>query len=150
MRATLILILCTIGLSASAQWYRIDLKLKKHERFPLIEQLKDNSIVKIKPATAFSKQRIYGFQFDASQYSIELAEASVMKTAQHNMRFRIYNEASYNFSELAHLYLQQNRFSEAKWYLLQSNIGDATERVIGLLSKLYKIQVNIESFVFRN
>jgi hypothetical protein len=37
------------------------------------------------------------------------------------MRFRIYNDASYNFSELARLYMLQNRFSEAKWYLLQSN-----------------------------
>jgi hypothetical protein len=44
-----------------------------------------------------------------------------MKVAQHNMRFRIYDIASYNFSDLAKLYIKQNRFSEAKWFLLQSN-----------------------------
>jgi len=44
-----------------------------------------------------------------------------MKTAQHNMRFRIYDIASYNFSQLAEMFMKQNRFSEAKWYLLQSN-----------------------------
>jgi hypothetical protein len=44
-----------------------------------------------------------------------------MKAAQHNMRFRIYHEASYNFTELAHLYAQESRYSEAVWYLLQSN-----------------------------
>lgn len=37
------------------------------------------------------------------------------------MRFRVYVDASYNFSDLADIYLRQNRFSEAKWYLLQSN-----------------------------
>ena len=37
------------------------------------------------------------------------------------MSLGVYYDASYNFSELARLYMQQNRFSEAKWYLLQSN-----------------------------
>ncbi len=56
-----------------------------------------------------------------SVYNLEAAEEVVLKEAKHNMRYRQYNLASYNFSELAALYLQQNRFSEAKWYLLQSN-----------------------------
>jgi len=64
---------------------------------------------------------------DRSEYSIEAAENIIMKTAQHNMRFRVYNDASYNFSDLAHLYVLQNRFSEAKWYLLQSNSISRTE-----------------------
>src|SRR5437879_6369815 len=44
-----------------------------------------------------------------------------MGIASHNMRFRIYNEASYNFSDLAELYYKLHRLSEAKWYFLQSN-----------------------------
>jgi hypothetical protein len=44
-----------------------------------------------------------------------------MEMAKHNMRFRIYNDASYNFSDLAQLYMRLHRLSEAKWYLLQSN-----------------------------
>jgi hypothetical protein len=37
------------------------------------------------------------------------------------MSWRIYNEASYNFSDLAGVYIKLHRLSEAKWYLLQSN-----------------------------
>jgi len=36
------------------------------------------------------------------------------------MRYREYQQASYSFTDLAGLYLLHNRFSEAKWYLLQS------------------------------
>ena len=38
------------------------------------------------------------------------------------MRFREHDEASTSFTDLAHLYMQQNRFSEAQWYLLQSTL----------------------------
>jgi hypothetical protein len=37
------------------------------------------------------------------------------------MRFRVYNDASYNFSDLAALYVKLHRWSEAKWYYLQSS-----------------------------
>ncbi len=122
MRVTLLIFICCIfGLSASAQWYRVDLKLKKHERLPLITQATNHSIARI-PVGIPSNPKIQLPHLERSDYSLEAAEAAVMKTAQHNMRFRIYNDASYNFSELASLYLQQNRFSEAKWYLLQSNM----------------------------
>ncbi|GAA4334578.1 hypothetical protein GCM10023149_42020 [Mucilaginibacter gynuensis] len=49
-----------------------------------------------------------------------MAEYKTMRNAQHNMRFREYSTASYNFSDLANIYIKQNRLSEAKWYLLQS------------------------------
>jgi len=81
----------------------------------------DHAVERVPVMTTF-KPKIHSFQLDRSDYSYEAAEADIMKTAQHNMRFRIYADASYNFSDLARLYAQQNRFSEAKWYLLQSNI----------------------------
>ncbi len=56
-----------------------------------------------------------------TDYTIEAISRYVMEQAKHNMRFRIYNEASYNFSDLAQLYIRLHRMSEAKWYLLQSN-----------------------------
>ena len=118
MRYILLIICCAFGLSASAQWYHID--LKRHYRFPSIEQVTDHSYVRVSPVP-ISKPKIHALQLNRSEYSFEAAEDLVMKTAQHNMRFRVYNDASYNFSELARLYIQQNRFSEAKWYLLQSN-----------------------------
>jgi hypothetical protein len=121
MKFILLVLCCTLGLSASAQWYRLDLKTKKHDRSPLLAQLTNHSVSRI-PVAAPSKPKIQMLHFDRSDYSLEAAEALIMKTAQHNMRFRVYNDASYNFSELAALYIQQNRFSEAKWFLLQSNI----------------------------
>ncbi|GAC1306804.1 MAG: hypothetical protein NVSMB24_17650 [Mucilaginibacter sp.] len=126
MKFILLVLCCTLSLSASAQWYRLDLKTKKHERSPLLAQLTNHSIYRI-PVATFSKPKIQMLHFDRSDYSLEAAEAVIMKTAQHNMRFRVYNDASYNFSELAALYVQQNRFSEAKWFLLQSNIISRNE-----------------------
>jgi hypothetical protein len=76
-----------------------------------------------------------------------MAEASLMKIARHNMRFRIYNQASYNFSDLAELYIQLHRFSEAKWYLLQSNYlsrqQDDNKHTVSNLISLAMIKVNI-------
>lgn len=122
MRFILLIICCMFGLTASAQWYRIDLKLKKHPRFPLVEVPADHSLARLHINTQIKPVKIHSFTLDRSEYSFQAAENMVMRTAQHNMRFRVYNDASYNFTELAKLYIQQNRYSEAKWYLLQSNI----------------------------
>jgi hypothetical protein len=121
MKFILLVFISTISFSASAQWWRLDQKLKKHERFPLIDQVTDHSIAGL-PVPIVNQVGIKGLVLDCSEYNSEAAENLVMKMAQHNMRFRIYSDASYNFSDLAHLYIQQNRFSEAKWFLLQSNI----------------------------
>ena len=116
MRYILFVLFTTICLSASAQWNPFKKKFVR----PEAELLTTRSItrfgtykivpVKISPVT-------YG----PSDYSLEAAENIVMKVAQHNMRFRVYHDASYNFTELAHLYIQESRYSEAIWYLLQSN-----------------------------
>lgn len=149
MRFILLFLLSAVTLTASAQWYHIDLHLKKRERVPLMLQANDHSISRIRFAP-LSKIRIHTFQLDRSDYSIEAAEAGVMKTAQHNMRFRIYADASYNFSELAKLYIQQNRFSEAKWYLLQSNIisrqQNDDKHTIANLIDLADIKANIGDY----
>jgi len=105
---------------AKALWWQVG-PLKKYRRFPMISQVRDNSIKHL-PSSKLSPAKIYAVNFTTTgDYYLELAEAAVMKTAQHNMRFRQYAVASYNFSALAELYIKQNRFSEAKWYLLQSN-----------------------------
>lgn len=117
MRFTLIIFLCAIGFTASAQfWHR----KPKAERFSLLSEAQTQTSVAITPIyiTAPNVQEV---QLPRSIYNLESAEDGVMKDAKHNMRYREYNLASYNFSDLALLYLQQNRFSEAKWYLLQSN-----------------------------
>lgn len=125
MRFGLLLFFCTIGLSASAQWWHINLNLnlnlKKHEVLSVLPSLKDNSISRLSINSKPGKLTVQPLTLSQSQYSLEVAEVAVMKQAKHNMRFRIYNEASYNFSDLAQLYIQLNRLSEAKWYFLQSN-----------------------------
>ena len=118
MRLLLIIIFSTLTLNASAQFWKK--KAKPAPRYDLA-QAKHISAVTI---TAFTKNYVpdvHVTPMKRSVYSIELAEDIVMKEAKHNMRYRQYKEASYSFSELALLYVMQNRFSEAKWYLLQSN-----------------------------
>lgn len=119
MRNILIIVFVSISFSASAQWWRLDLKLKKKFVRPLTEQLVGHSIKNL-PAEKINYPKISPFQIRPSDYSLGAGEAIIMTAAQHNMRFRVYADASYNFSELARLYIQENRLSEAKWYLLQS------------------------------
>lgn len=118
MRLALLVVFCTISITASAQFW----KKKK----PVITR---DALL---PAVAYDfSVAVSGGHFDMpavlpvalkrSVYDIEIAEDMVLKQAKHNMRFRVYNVACYNFSDLAELYMLQNRFSEAKWYLLQSN-----------------------------
>jgi len=122
MRFTLLLLFCGFSLTASGQWWRININLnfKRHERFPQLSRLKDHSVSNIRINTAVSKPLLTSVNLNLSDYSLELAEASTIKSAQRNMRFKEYNTASYNFSDLAQLYIRQNRLSEAKWYYLQS------------------------------
>jgi len=110
-----------ISLSASAQFSNLfNISLKKHVRYPQIALL-PNHPIKSFPAVAYAKPKLPKIISAQGEYNIELQEASIMKVAQHNMRFRIYDIASYNFSELAKLYIKESRFSEAMWFLLQSN-----------------------------
>jgi len=124
MKYILFFIFGMMGLSASAQWYRIDLKFKKPPppvvRLPLITDDLGNLVAVFPQAVLNTTPEIHDYQFARSRYSIEAAQAAMIKTVQHNMRYGIFADASYNFSDLAHLYLLQNRFSEAKWYILQS------------------------------
>lgn len=116
MRIILLGFLMAIGMSASAQW----LSFKKHERFPQLPQAIAPALTNVARPVNKNKPRFISV-IQRSDYDLEKEEAIVMKTAQHNMRFRVYDEASYNFSDLAQLYLLQNRYSEAKWFFLQSN-----------------------------
>lgn len=119
MRLFLVGLLCAISMSASAQWYRVDLLVKKHQRFAALPSPRSHG-PKIQFTPVKFNQPIVATTVTPGDYELELAEASVMRSAQHNMRFHEYHEASYNFSELARLYVQQDRLSEAKWYYLQS------------------------------
>ncbi|MGF7079264.1 hypothetical protein [Mucilaginibacter sp. UYCu711] len=133
MRFTFLLAFCILSLTASAQFWRRKPKAPQ----PELESVHPAfSIVNKIPLSA-TAGNLPAVQLTHSVYQLEIAEEAMLKEAKHNMRFRIYNLASYNFSDLAALYLQQNRFSEAKWYLLQSNaIARQAENTRHLLDNL--------------
>ncbi|MES2275128.1 MAG: hypothetical protein V4592_03835 [Bacteroidota bacterium] len=148
MRIILLFLFSCISLTASAQWWRLK---KQPERPPMLEAAQNYIPANFMAAVNTPHPRIGGFALSRSDYSLEAAEQSVMKTAQHNMRFRVYDVASHNFSELAQLYVQQNRFSEAKWYFLQSTFLSRQQNnnklTIATLSKLAMVKLEIGDFL---
>jgi len=115
MKVILLALFCTISFSASAQWW----SFAKHKRYPLIAEVK-NVPFKITPAKV-PTAKLNRVAIGPTQYSLTLNEYTVMKMAQHQMRFREYENASYTFNELAKIYVQLGKLSEAKWFYLQSN-----------------------------
>jgi hypothetical protein len=121
MRLRLVILFCAISFSASAQfWQKIGFK-KKHDILPELQLSKNNSISHISNTLNLNGLQVQPLVLEQCEFSLEVAEVTVMEMAKHNMRFRVYNEASYNFSDLAQIYIKLHRLSEAKWYLLQSN-----------------------------
>lgn len=147
MRIILFVLFCTISLTASAQWWRLK-KLPEHP--PAIEAVQwhppQNFVVTKTPHPVIKTQVL-----SPGDYRLEVLEAEVMKTAQHNMRFRIYDVASVNFSDLAQLYVQQSRFSEAKWYFLQSTFlarqQNNNRLTVSNLCKLAMVKSEIGDFI---
>ncbi|QKJ31996.1 hypothetical protein HQ865_20245 [Mucilaginibacter mali] len=147
MRITLIVLFCSISLTASAQWWRLK-KLPEHP--PAIEAAQhvspQNFLVTKTPRPVIKTQVL-----SPGDYRLEVMEAEVMRTAQHNMRFRIYDVASVNFSDLAQLYVKQNRYSEAKWYFLQSTFlarqQNNNRLTISNLCKLAMVKLEIGDFI---
>jgi hypothetical protein len=114
-KLTLLIALSIIGLSASAQFWKAK---RKAQPVLVLQQM---PVMLNTPRATVPVDAIFSQELVESEYMVYLAEQAMIKEAKHNMRFRVYADASYNFSDLADIYLRQNRFSEAKWYLLQSN-----------------------------
>lgn len=118
MRYLILVVFCALNLTASAQWWRGD--FKNHKRLMPIAKVKPLKL-KLNTGTAIlTPQKISKVPLARTAYNLDASERTVMKSAQHNMRFRQYDLASYDFSELARIYVIENRLSEAKWYYLQS------------------------------
>jgi len=118
MRLFLFIILSTLTLTASAQFWQK--KEKPAPRYDLPEANYQTNIT-ISPAAKVNVTDVHVTAMKHVSRDLDIAENIIMKEAKHNMRFRQYAQASYSFRELAHLYVVENRFSEAKWYLLQSS-----------------------------
>ncbi|WP_158825354.1 hypothetical protein [Mucilaginibacter lacusdianchii] len=117
MRITLLVLLCSISLSASAQWYKLN--ISNYRRLPQLVQ-QPSAGIKLRPVS-FTNTSVTPLSVLETAYGLSLSERSVMKEAQHHMRFREYAEASYGFRDLAKIYIRQNKLTQAKWFFLQSN-----------------------------
>jgi hypothetical protein len=121
MRIRLIIFFCLISFAASAQiWEKIGFK-KKHIVLPALPPAKGHQFVNANNTLKLNSLQAQPIVLEASEFTLVATSKMVMEQAKHNMRFRVYNDASYNFSDLAALYVKLHRWSEAKWYYLQSN-----------------------------
>ncbi len=115
MRFYLLIACCAVSLNTSAQFW------KKKVRYPAIAQVPAFAAPTLNFATVSFTSLPLAKLNAPIVFDFDKVEQGILKLAKHNMRYRVYQEAGYNFSSLAGLYLMRNRFSEAKWYLLQSN-----------------------------
>jgi hypothetical protein len=116
MRFFLLLACCAISLNTSSQFWK-----KKVVRFPALEVAEGLPMPQFATPPLVVKNNVSYKKFIAPPvFDFDKEEQAMLKMAKHNMRYRAYQDASYNFTDLASIYLLHNRFSEAKWYLLQS------------------------------
>lgn len=116
MRFFLLFACCAISLNTSAQFWK-----KKVIRYPLLGEPKSAPMPQFTTPPLSVGNVSYTKFVSKPLFDFDEVEQAMLKEAKRNMRYRVYQQASYNFSDLAGLYLLHNRFSEAKWYLLQSN-----------------------------
>ena len=117
MRFILLLAFCTISITASAQFWQ----KKDRTRYPQLNEANYTSVTIISAATKAYTPNVVVSNLNSRAYSLDVAEAILIKEAKHHMRYRQYSIASTDFNTLAKLYTLARRFSEAKWFLLQSN-----------------------------
>jgi len=123
MRYKLIVLFSIISISASAQLHiNLDfLKTKKHPVLSLLAPARGHRFNRLEATQTINAVDVKPYFLDETEFALIAREKVIIKTVKHNMSWRIYNEASYNFSDLADVYIKLHRLSEAKWYLLQSN-----------------------------
>jgi len=118
MKISLFVLLLVSSLTAFAQFDKRG-HLLKHYR-----PIDDDSAVYTQALNILPPQilnpRILTYKVKGNKDDFELNEAKVIKEAQRNMHYNQYFDASCSFSGLARLYMGKRKFSEAKWYLLQS------------------------------
>ncbi len=118
MRFTFLLAaFCIITITASAQFW----KKKYKTRYPQLSEATYTSTITISSATKVYTPKVVVYAINQRPYSLDIAEAILIKEAKHHMRYRQYTIASTDFNTLAKLYMLATRFSEAKWFLLQSS-----------------------------
>ncbi|WP_299289993.1 hypothetical protein [uncultured Mucilaginibacter sp.] len=147
MKILYTLFIALFSLQASAQIYVKMPWQKKHERFPALALVHE----KTPPPALICNTSFTTFKTDLgrSRYSIDAEEAMCMRNLRHSMR---YGQAAMRiqFDSLASFYFRQNRFSEAKWYVLRSNAISRQQKnyegIIGSLVVLADVKSNLGDF----
>lgn len=138
MRIILCVLLFCFSAEAQAQFWK-----KKQKRQPPIAQVKRNSL-DMSPRTAVYPIPQMNFQvvINRDEYAYYLAETSVMKSLKNSMRYRKLDNMRDEFEQLSEIYMKQGRFSEAKWYLLQSyDISKGKKDIQGIVNSLISLAV---------
>ncbi|RKR81123.1 hypothetical protein BDD43_1267 [Mucilaginibacter gracilis] len=119
MGKTFLLILLSVftASAASAQFW----KRTQQTRLPLIAPANTHTFNYLKSNPLKAVAVLPKVNFGRSRYSYDLEEAAIMKELYHTLRFRMYAEAIGSMNRLVVIYIDESRYSEAKWYLLQCN-----------------------------
>lgn len=137
------------SLQASAQWYAKLPWQKKNERFPALTLTAPTNQFASQPLVYDGAFNSFHTNLGRSRYSINAEEASVMQNLIYSMRFG-QSAMRIRFDSLANFYFRQNRFSEAKWYLLRSNAISRQqkdyEEIIGSLVALADVKSSLGDF----
>jgi len=148
MKIFLTVFIGLFSLTASAQWYT-KMPWQKHERLPQLAQPVVTN--KFAPAVLIYDTSFNSFNIDLSRsrYGINAEEAFIMKNLRNSMRYG-QGALRIQFDNLANFYFSQNRFSEAKWYLLRSNAISRQQKnyaeIVGSLMVLADVKSNLGDF----
>ncbi|MVN21363.1 hypothetical protein [Mucilaginibacter arboris] len=149
MKLFLAVFISLFSLKVSAQWPANLPWHKNHERLPQL--IKPLLPVETVPETFSSNASFNGFntQLARSRYRINAEEAFIMKNLRRSMRYGS-DSMRVQFNKLANFYFSQNRFSEAKWYVLRSNAIARQQKnyegIIGSLLVLADVKSNLGDF----
>ncbi len=144
MKIILAVFISAFSLNASAQilWH------KKYQRLPqlilLKPQVRSNS-----PALSGASFNSFNTNLGISRYRVDAEEAAIMRDLRRSKR---YGQAALRiqFDNLANFYFRQNRFSEAKWYVLRSNAISRQQKnyaqIIGSLMVLADVKSVLGDF----
>ncbi|MGI4021663.1 MAG: hypothetical protein ACRYFA_09175 [Janthinobacterium lividum] len=145
MKVILAVFISIFSLNASAQflWH------KKYTRSPQLTLLKSPAKSNFTELSSASFNS-FNTNLGPSRYRIDAEEASIMRDLRRSKR---YGQAALRiqFDNLANFYFRQNRFSEAKWYLLRSNAISRQQKnytqIVGSLMVLADVKSILGDFV---
>lgn len=148
MKILLAVFISLFSLNVSAQFYT-KLFRPKIYRLPQLTAAYSAPYKPVPPILYSASFNTFNSGLGRSRYSINAEEAFIMKNLRRSARFG-QGAMRVEFDHLAAFYFSQNRFSEAKWYLLRSNAISRQQnnytRIIGSLLILADVKSNLGDY----